>query len=106
MNLFGAILLGCFAFGTSKACYAQVESWNNSPYNWKNSEYNSNNNSSNWDNSPYNWKNSPENYDSRNGLYGSNGERVGYEVVSPQGVTNYFDNNGNRLGYAIKKGRY
>ena len=54
----------------------------------------------NWNNSPLNYQNSELNYNSTNGLYDNSGNRIGYEVQSPQGVTNIFDNNGNRIGYS------
>jgi len=43
------------------------------------------------------------NYNSTNGVYDNTGNRIGYEVQSPQGVTNIFDNNGNRVGYSPSK---
>ena len=36
-------------------------------------------------------------------FFDNNGNRIGYEVQSPQGVTNIFDNNGNRVGYSPSK---
>jgi hypothetical protein len=102
MNLFGAILLGCFALGSSKVCYAQALNWADSEFNWRNNSYNINNTAQLWDNNPMNWKNDPNNYESRNGIYDTDGQRVGYEVVSPQGVKNYFDNNGKRVGYTAR----
>jgi hypothetical protein len=99
MKIIYATLFGCFiAFG-SKVCYAQIPSWDNSPYNWKNSELNINNSSLKWDNSPYNWNNSELNINSKTGVYDNSGNRLGYETISPIGTTNYFDNDGNRRGY-------
>jgi len=54
-------------------------------------------------NSPYNMDNSPYNASAKNGVYDNNGNRVGYEVKAPSGVTNYFDNSGNRIGYTPSK---
>jgi hypothetical protein len=85
----------------SPAC-AQVPNWDNSPYNYKNSEYNYNNSPYNYNNSPYNYNNSPYNYNSNTGVYDNSGNRKGYETISPEGVRNYFDSNGNRVGYGGK----
>lgn len=82
---------------------AQPLNWNDSPLNYQNSELNYNNSPLNYNNSPLNYQNSPLNYNSPNGVYDNNGNRLGYEVKSPQGVTNYFDNNGNRIGYSPSK---
>ena len=46
-----------------------------------------------------NMDNSPYNASSTNGVYDNTGNRIGYEVKAPSGVTNYFDNSGNRIGY-------
>ena len=32
-------------------------------------------------------------------IYGPTGNYLGYSQTSPSGVTNVFDNNGNRIGY-------
>jgi len=53
----------------------------------------------NWADSPNNWANNPANSNSQNSVLNNNGERIGYETISPQGVRNIFDNNGQRLGY-------
>lgn len=47
----------------------------------------------------YNFENSPNNFNATNGVYDSKGNRLAYEVTAPTGVTNYFNNNGNRIGY-------
>jgi hypothetical protein len=57
----------------------------------------------NLDNSPYNMQNSQYNTNSKNGVYDNTGNRIGYEVKAPSGVTNYFDNSGNRIGYTPSK---
>ena len=69
--------------------FAQVTNLDNSPYNMQNSQYN-------MDNSAYNAS-------AKNGVYDNTGNRVGYEVKAPSGVTNYFDNSGNRIGYTPSK---
>lgn len=71
---------------------ASPQNFNNSPQNFYNSPYNFNN-------SPQNFNNSPYNYGATNRIYDSNGNPMGYTTTTPQGVTNYFDFNGNRLGY-------
>lgn len=70
-----------------------------SPYNYNNSEFNFNNSPYNYNNSPYNYDNSPYNFNSPNRIYDNNGNAQGYSTQTPSGVTNYFDFNGNRLGY-------
>jgi hypothetical protein len=80
-----------------------VTNINNSPYNMNNSSYNMENSPYNMRNSPYNMDNSPYNINATNGIYDNSGNRVGYEVKAPSGVTNYFDNSGNRIGYTPSK---
>jgi hypothetical protein len=70
-------------------------SWESSPLNFQNSPLN-------FDNSSLNFQNSPLNYNSSNGVYDNRGNRVGYGVTAPSGVTNFFDNSGNRIGYKPK----
>ena len=82
---------------------AQVTNLDNSPYNMQNSPYNMENSSNNMRNSPYNMDNSAYNVNSKNGVYDNTGNRIGYEVKAPSGVTNYFDNSGNRIGYTPAK---
>ena len=82
---------------------AQVINFDNSPYNMQNSPYNMDNSPYNMRNSPYNMDNSPYNASATNGVYDNTGNRLGYEVKAPSGVTNYFDNSGNRLGYTPAK---
>jgi hypothetical protein len=77
----------------------QVTNLDNSPYNMQNSPYNMDNSPYNMRNSPYNMDNSRYNMNSTNGVYDNSGNRIGYEVKAPSGVTNYFDNSGNRIGY-------
>ena len=78
---------------------SQTTNFNNSPYNMDNSINNMENSPSNMRNSPYNMDNSPNNLDSKNGIFDNQGNRTGYQVMSPSGVTNYYDNKGNRTGY-------
>ena len=102
-------LIGLFLLSQSilfaRGAGAQPLNWNDSPLNYQNSELNYNNSSLNYNNSPLNYQNSPMNYNSNNGVYDNGGNRIGYEVKSPQGVTNYFDNTGNRIGYTPNKNR-
>lgn len=100
MKILYVAIFGCFVFAGSKACYAQIPSWENSPYNYKNSEMNYNNSSSKWENSQYNWNNSQYNNQAKGGVYDNSGNRIGYETISPSGTKNYYDNNGNRQGYS------
>jgi len=106
MTLTRWILLGLVAGaigGYLSTCTAQVMqfyNFDNSPSNFKNSPYNFDNSPSNFNNSPLNFNNSPMNSQATNGVFDSNGNRIGYTTVSPQGVVNIFDNDGNRLGYS------
>lgn len=87
----------------STLVYAQQSpNWNNNPNNWNNNINNWDNNPNNWSNNPNNWNNSPNNYNATNGVYDSQGNRQGYQTQSPSGVVNYYNNNGNRIGYAPK----
>lgn len=79
--------------------FAQVINFDNSPLNYQNSPLNFDNSPLNFRNSPLNFDNSPLNYNATNGVYDNKGNRLGYEVRSPQGVTNIYDNKGNRTGY-------
>ena len=87
----------------STLALAQVTNLDNSPYNMQNSPYNMDNSPYNMRNSPYNMDNSPYNASATNGVYDNSGNRLGYEVKAPSGVTNYFDNAGNRIGYTPSK---
>jgi hypothetical protein len=77
--------------------------YNDSIYNYKNSPYNYANSPYNYENSPYNYKNSQFNYNSPNGVYDRNGNRIGYKTRTDEGVTNYFDNRGDRKGYSTNE---
>ena len=85
--------------GISTPIWAQATNLDNSPYNMQNSPYNMDNSPYNMRNSPYNMDNSAYNASATNGVYDNSGNRIGYEVKAPSGVTNYFDNSGNRIGY-------
>jgi hypothetical protein len=75
------------------------QNWRNSPDNWQNNPQNWQNKPQQWQNSPDNWQNSADNYNNANGIYDSNGNRLGYAVPRPDGGANYFNNNGDRTGY-------
>ena len=96
--LIGLVLVTQFGLFTQSTS-AQVVPFNASIYNFENSPNNFNNSPYNFNNSPYNFNNSPNNFNATNGVYDSKGNRLAYEVTAPTGVTNYFDNNGNRIGY-------
>lgn len=83
--------------------YSYAQNFDNSPYNMQNSPYNMENSPYNMRNSPYNMDNSQYNFNAKNGVYDNSGNRIGYEVQAPSGVTNYFDNSGNRIGYTPSK---
>lgn len=77
----------------------QALNWNDSPSNFQNSLNNFDNSPNNWNNSPNNWNNSPNNFSANNGVYDNRGNRIGYEVQAPSGVTNVYSNDGRRMGY-------
>lgn len=81
----------------------QAMNFNDSPNNFQNSLNNFENSPNNFRNSPNNFDNSPNNFSAKNGVYDNNGNRVGYEVKAPSGVTNYYDNSGSRVGYTPSK---
>lgn len=82
--------------------HAQVTPVENSVYNYANSPYNYANSPYNYDNSPFNPMNSQFNAYAPNAVYDAQGNRAGYTTTTDQGVTNFYDNNGNRQGYQIK----
>ena len=77
----------------------QAYNFNDSPSNFQNSLDNFNNSPSNFNNSPNNFNNSPNNFNATNGVYDNQGNRIGYEVQAPSGVTNIYSNEGRRMGY-------
>lgn len=77
----------------------QSMNYNDSPLNYNNSEINYDNSPLNYKNSPLNYENSPLNYNATNGVYDNRGNRIGYEVRAPSGVTNIYTNEGKRMGY-------
>ena len=89
------LLIGTY----SRNVKSQITNFDNSPFNMKNSPLNIENSPLNMRNSPLNFDNSPYNLDSKNGVYDNQGNRTGYKVMNPEGVTNYFDNSGRRTGY-------
>jgi hypothetical protein len=97
----GLLFAQCLLF--FREVSAQVTTLENSPYNMQNSPYNMENSPYNMRNSPYNMENSPYNASATNGVYDNSGNRIGYEVKAPSGVTNYFDPSGNRIGYTPAK---
>ena len=68
--------------------------YENSPTNYDNSPTNYDNSATNYDNSPTNYDNSASNYDngesSGRTLRGDRGERLGYYVLSEEGVINFY----------------
>jgi hypothetical protein len=82
-------------------CFAQTsqQNWANSPQNWQNNPQNWDNSPQNWKNNPQNWQNNPNNFHSTNGIYDSDGRRIGYAVPKANGGVNYFNNDGSRRGY-------
>jgi hypothetical protein len=95
-----ALLVICFSPSFS---LSDDFDWQGSPQNWANSPYN-------FENSPLNFKNSPDNFQNRK----DNPERInivnllglvtGYAIVKEDGGVNYFNNDGERVGYSTDKG--
>ena len=83
----------------SSANAQQAMNWNDSPNNFQNSLNNFDNSPNNFNNSPNNFNNSPNNFSATNGVYDNRGNRIGYEVQAPSGVTNIYSNDGRRMGY-------
>ena len=101
--LISALLAVQFVLFCKNTIAQPAMNFDNSPYNMNNSSYNMENSPYNMRNSPYNMDNSPYNMNATNGVYDNSGNRIGYEVKAPSGVTNYFDNSGNRIGYTPAK---
>ncbi len=96
-SLIGLILIAATAHGSAIA--QQSPNWNDNPNNFQNSLNNWDNSPNNWNNNPNNWNNSPNNFGATNGVYDNRGNRIGYEVQAPSGVTNIYTNDGRRTGY-------
>lgn len=90
------VLVGVFS---ASAMAQQAINFNDSPSNFQNSLSNFDNSPSNFRNSPGNFDNSPSNFNATNGVYDNRGNRIGYEVQAPSGVTNIYSNDGRRMGY-------
>lgn len=101
-NLLTWVAIICIAAaGTAEA--QQAMNWHNDSNNYQNNINNMENSPNNMRNSPNNWDNNPNNLSATNGVYDNSGNRVGYEIKAPSGVTNYYDNSGNRVGYVPAK---
>ncbi len=74
-------------------------SWLASPNNWINSKYNTQNTSLNFANSVKNFANR-EDSPSRINILNTLGFVVGFAVQKPDGGVNYFDEDGERIGYS------
>ena len=95
------VVLGLFSVN----CYGQVYGWDSSPLNPVNSPYALSNSPYNLANSPYNINNSPYNFNSPNNIINNDGDQVGYIVNNPSGITNYFNQEGERIGYGRHRQR-
>jgi hypothetical protein len=73
--------------------------YNSSPLNYENSGLNYENFPLNYKNSPLNYENSPMRYGNTRIIRDNSGNPLGYEVPKAGGGANYFDFNGNRIGY-------
>lgn len=78
---------------------AFAQDWDSNPSNWNNREANFENNPANFNNRPSNWNNNPANPNAKNGVYDSNGNRVGYRTPKAGGGSNIYSNDGKRIGY-------
>jgi len=100
MTLIKWIVTGAVLGAMGYALQADAQTnYNNSPLNWDNSPLNFNNSPLNYNNSPLNWQNSPLNSNATNGVFDTNGNRIGYTTVTPQGTVNIYNNQGDRTGY-------
>lgn len=73
--------------------------WQDSPINPRNSTVNPENTSIYWRNNPVNPANSPIFPNNPRTIRDNDGNAVGYAVPKAGGGVNYFDYNGNRIGY-------
>ena len=101
MNKIKNVMVSSLLFVTT-LCSAKVTSYEDSVYNYVNSPYNYANSQYNYANSPYSYNNSAYNSQAPNAVYNAQGQRTGYKTTTEAGVTNYYDNNGNRKGYSTK----
>ena len=85
MKLQIALALVSLLIASCSANAQQAMHWNDSPNNFQNSLNN--------------FDNSPNNFNATNGVYDNRGNRIGYEVQAPSGVTNIYSNDGRRMGY-------
>lgn len=99
MKLQIILALVTFMIAICNAQAQQAANFNDSPYNFQNSLDNFDNSPNNFNNSPNNFNNSPNNFSATNGVYDNRGNRIGYEVQAPSGVTNIYSNDGRRMGY-------
>ncbi|MBL7661153.1 hypothetical protein JNK13_00220 [bacterium] len=76
---------------------ASVDNWGNSPFNYENSKFNIANSPDTFANS----KDNPNRINIKNLL----GIVTGYAVAKPNGYVNYFDNDGDRIGYSLDGGK-
>lgn len=99
MKLQIALALVSLLIASCSANAQQAYNFNDSPNNFQNSLDNFNNSPNNFNNSPNNFNNSPNNFNATNGVYDNQGNRIGYEVQAPSGVTNIYSNDGRRMSY-------
>jgi hypothetical protein len=97
--VFTVVIVAFFLFCVLVRCTVAQTLWENSPYNFANNEYNHANTQYDYKNSQLRWENNEFNLTSNTGIYNNIGERMGYEVINRDGTRNFFDSNGNRIGY-------
>jgi uncharacterized membrane protein len=97
--VFTVVIVVFFLFCVLVRCTVAQTLWENSPYNYANNEYVYANTQYDYRNNPLNWENNEFNVTARHGVYTNAGERAGYEVLHPDGTRNFFDGDGNRIGY-------
>jgi hypothetical protein len=82
---------------------ASASDYNSSPNNYNNSPNNYDNSPNNYNNSPNNYENSPNKYGNKRIIRDNDGNPSGYAVPKSDGGINYFDMDGNRIGYQPAK---
>ena len=75
------------------------QDYRSSPNNYQNSSNNYENRSENYNNSPNNYDNSPKKYGNDRIIRDNHGNPQAYAVPKNDGGVNFFDMNGNRIGY-------